>query len=67
MCSDWDLALDPRTKGKVSKLLQEHQVTLLWIDICEAIKQLLEQEIPAPPQEEELQQQGGDGEEQVHK
>jgi hypothetical protein len=44
-------SLDPITKRKVSKLQQEHQVTLLWMDVYEVIKQLMEQEIPTLPQE----------------
>ncbi len=54
------LALDPRTKRKVSKLLQEHLVTLIWIDIHDAIKKIMKQETTTPPQEEEIQQEGGD-------
>ncbi len=41
---DLTLALDPRTKWKVSKLLQEEEVVRLWQDIHDAIKKLLQWE-----------------------
>ena len=58
--SFWALALDPRTKRKVSKLLQEEEVVSLWQDIHDAIKRLLARETRTiEPLEQEQQQEVG--------
>jgi Sec-independent protein translocase protein TatA len=58
--SFWATALDPRTKKKLSKLLNAEDLTQLWLDLYEAVKHFTElQEV-----EEEEQQQQQNEEEQ---
>jgi hypothetical protein len=58
--SFWATALDPRTKKKLSKLLNAEDLTQLWLDLYEAVKHFTElQEV-----EEQQQQQQQNEEEQ---
>jgi hypothetical protein len=40
----WALALDPRTKRKVSTILRDIDVTTMWLDITDAIRQIIQWE-----------------------
>lgn len=57
----WATALDPRTKKKVSKILQPNDAAQLWVDLYGAVKRLaqfvIDNDLQPNIEEEEQQQQ----------